>query len=657
MDTMNLQMSFSQFALSKFEGYVKNNKKYLGVRKKLRSAHIFIPYEEYISCAILVSLIVAFLGLMLGVLIGIIVVTKVHFPTLVFADPNVANFVGIFTPYKKYTTIAIISGALFLILGTMVYSAFMAYPSFKNSMRKVKIDTMLPHALMYMYSLSRGETNIVEIIRSVAVLPNIYGEVSNEFAMALRDMELLGIDFMQALRNVQKETPSENFNDFLGNLITMIDNGGDITDFFSIQIDNYKLKKKSEHTMFLDLLGMVAECYVTGFIAGPLFIIIVAVTLGAMKSSMTLLLMGMTYVVLPFGSIAFIFLIDIMLPKDEQEVGLLKLHKVKEFSGMRIKDGVVGSEEDNHEKKLFAEYDMSKKKMRMENILKDPLRALFEEPELSLYISVPIGMMVILIPTLMNWKIFLSGYVPASEYITNYVFLGVMITIIPYVIFFESKHRKIWKIESSIPQFLKHLSIVNETGLSLAESLRVMLRTERGTLRIHIERIYTDIVWGASTMDAFTRFANKIRLSSLSRVVALITKASETSGDIRQVLDIAAADSNMNIQLRKDKSTNMFIYVIVIYISFLVFLYIIYTLTNTFLPQMAKAADMGATMFIKNFSLEFNKVYFYHTALIQAFFSGIMAGVLGEGDYRLGLKHSVIMMTIAFVLFKLFISV
>jgi flagellar protein FlaJ len=201
------------------------------------------------------------------------------------------------------------------------------------------------------------------------------------------------------------------------------------------------------------------------------------------------------------------------------------------------------------------------------------------------------------------------------------------------------------------------LSIINETGLSLAESLRVMLRTERGALRIHIERIYTDITWGASTIDAFTRFANRIRVSSLSRVVALITKASETSGDIRQILDIAATDSNMNIQLRKDKSTNMLIYIIIIYISFLVFLYIVYTLTNTFLPQMAKAADMGATMFIKNFSMSFNKVYFYHTALVQGFFSGIMAGVLGEGDYRLGFKHSVILMTIAIVLFKFFVNV
>jgi flagellar protein FlaJ len=41
--------------------------------------------------------------------------------------------------------------------------------------------------------------------------------------------------------------------------------------------------------------------------------------------------------------------------------------------------------------------------------------------------------------------------------------------------------------------------------------------------------------------------------------------------------------------------------------------------------------------------------------LIQAFFSGIMAGVMGEGDFRSGFKHSVAMITIAFLIFRFFV--
>ncbi|MCX9074166.1 MAG: type II secretion system F family protein [Candidatus Methanoperedens sp.] len=640
-------MNFSQFSISRFGNFVKRHDRYLGMRKKLRSAHLFRPYEEYVSEAILFSLIAAALGLLLGILIGLIIITQVKLPTLVVYDPALAEIFSILAPFKYFNIVAIISVLFFILIGGMVYTIFMIYPSFQASIRKVNIDTQLPHAVMYMYALSRGETNIIEIIRSVAELPNIYGEISKEFAMILRDMELLGIDFMTALRNVQSETPSKDLHQFLGNLITLIDNGGDITDFFSMQIDNYRIQAKSTHTLFLDLLGMIAEGYVTGFVAGPLFLIIVAVTLGSMKGSMTGLLLGMTFGILPFGSIGFIFLIDLMLPKDEQIIGRMDLRKLKEFVGIRKVEM-----EQNSEKKLFDEYEKSKKRIRIETIIKDPLHAFFEEPGLSLYITVPVSILILLLVIISNPAALFGGYVTASQYLTNYILLSILAMLIPYIVFYEKRSRKLWKIEDTIPQFLRHLSIINETGLSLAESLRIMLRTDKGPLRTHIENMYTDITWGSSTTHAFVRFANNVRINMLSRVVALVTKASESSGDIRQVLDIAATDTNMNLQLKKDKSTNMLIYLIIIYMAFLVFLYVVYSLTATFLPPMAKGAAAGGGAFIRNFDLEFYKVYFYHTALIQAFFSGMVAGVMGEGNFRSGFKHSVILMVIAFLLFN-----
>lgn len=640
-------MNFSQLSLSRFGNYVKRHDKYLEMRKKLRSAHIFKPYEEYVSEAIAFSLIAGILGLVLGILIGIIVISRVTIPSLLVYDQGVADFLRLFTPFKTIIAVAIISVLFFIIPGILSYNIFMVYPSLKSSMRKVNIETQLPHAVMYMYALSRGETNIIEIIRSVAELPNVYGEISKEFAMIMRDMELLGIDFMSALRNAQDETPSPELNSFLGNLVTLIDNGGEITDFFSVQIENYRTKTKSDHGLFLDMLGMIAESYVTGFVAGPLFMIIVAVTLGSMKGSMTWLLLGLTYAVLPFGSIGFVFLIDLMLPKDEQIISNLSLQKVKEFVGIRTREVGIDSE-----KALYEEYENSKKRIRIEEIFKDPLHAFFEEPALSFYVTVPLAILVFVLVIFSNTGVILQGYIKASGYLTNYFLLCLMIVLVPYVIFYETRSKKLWKIEKSIPQFLKHLSIINETGLSLAESLRIMLRTERGALRSYIEKMYTDIMWGSSVTQAFVRFANKVKINSLSRVVALITKASESSGDIRQVLDIAAEDTKMNLQLKKDKSVNMLIYVIIIYMSFLVFLYVVYSLTATFLPPMAKGAEAGGAAFIKNFNLDFYKVYFYHTALVQAFFSGMMAGVMGEGDVRSGFKHSIVMITVAFLIFR-----
>jgi flagellar protein FlaJ len=46
---------------------------------------------------------------------------------------------------------------------------------------------------------------------------------------------------------------------------------------------------------------------------------------------------------------------------------------------------------------------------------------------------------------------------------------------------------------------------------------------------------------------------------------------------------------------------------------------------------------------------------FFHGALIQGFCSGLIAGVMGEGNVLSGLKHSVIMLTIGYLLFTLFV--
>lgn len=640
-------MEFTRLALSLFGDRVRNNEKYSEVRRKLRSAHIFTPYDEYVSTGMLYSLLVAVVIFIFGLIIAYILVSSTGFPTL-YMNPGFADIASKLTPYKNILSAFLAAFFAALLVGYGAYKLYMSMPYFQASIRKVKIDTQLPHAITYMYSLSRGETNIVQVIRSIAGLSNVYGEISNEFAMVLRDMELLGVDLMTALANVQSTTPSESFRTFIGNLVTVVDTGGDITEYLGMQIENLRTKARSEQTLFLEMLGLVAESYVTGFVAGPLFIITMGVTLGSMQSSMNTLLVIITYAVLPIGSVAFIIFIDMIVPKDEHRIGLLTGEGVDNFLGIRVKK--------EEEEALYKVYYAAKKKRKLVEFLRNPLKSCYEDPSKVLYISAPAALLVILYAFIINLRK-LTGYVAASNNLTDYILLALIVGIVPYLFFYEVNIRKIRKVEGAIPQFLKDISTVNETGLSLAESIRVLLRTEQGVMRRYVEKIYTHLRWGCGTAEAFMRFADTVRANTLSRVVTLITKASETSGDITGVLDIATKDALISLQLKKDKYTSMIIYIIIIYITFLVFLYIVYTLSTTFIPEMAKAGKIGLKGFTAapQISPGFYSVYFYHTALIQGFFSGLIAGVMGEGNPRSGLKHSIIMILTAYLAFKVFV--
>jgi len=126
--------------------------------------------------------------------------------------------------------------------------------------------------------------------------------------------------------------------------------------------------------------------------------------------------------------------------------------------------------------------------------------------------------------------------------------------------------------------------------------------------------------------------------------------------------NVAARDAAAEQELKNERRVSMFIYLVIIYISFLVFIGIIYVISSTFLEEMVKAGEKVTTsgsravpMSLTRSGLaDYNRIFF-HGALIQGASSGLIAGVMGEGSVLSGLKHSVIMVTIGYLLFALFV--
>jgi hypothetical protein len=69
----------------------------------------------------------------------------------------------------------------------------------------------------------------------------------------------------------------------------------------------------------------------------------------------------------------------------------------------------------------------------------------------------------------------------------------------------------------------------------------------------------------------------------------------------------------------------------------------------------AAASAGGGRQFIGQVDVFFYKRLFSHAGLIQGFFSGLVAGQMGEGDAIAGIKYSVLIAAIAWVTFRFFI--
>ncbi len=616
------------------------------LRLALRQARIPMSYEMYISNAVFYSVLAGLVGAIIGLMLAYFVVSVVGLPpqiTHLKFTPSTAWLIQ----YKEISVAFIIVVFFTLLIGGITNLLFIAYPSFMAGERKGSIDKNLPYAVTFMYALSRGGMNVIEIMRSLSKSTDTYGEVAREMDVIVRDMDYFGNDLRTALHNICDITPSENFRDLMYNLLTVIDSGGNIPTYFRDKSEQYINRAKAEQKGFLETLGLIAESYVTAFVAGPLFIIILGVMMSVMGSGSQVMIYAIIYAVIPIGSMMFVVMVSIITPGATGEAPLLPTQK---YVGETI------TVPETEEKTTFLKFVKSRDSIKIREMLRDPFKPMKEKPEYSLVITMPIALIYLLI------SIFSAMKSPNFiDFIDDRVVFTAFIVIIPLMLFHEYKKGKEDRIQSQIPDFLKKLASTNETGMTLRDSIKLMTRSDSG-MSTEIKKIWNDIEWGLAINEALIRFANRVRTHIVSRSVTLLTKANESSGDIGEVLNVAARDAAAEQELRAERRINMFIYVVIIYISFLVFIGIIYIISTTFLAEMVKAGEKvsgtgsGAVpLSLSREKLEMYNRIFFHGALIQGFSSGLIAGVMGEGSVLSGLKHSVIMVTIGYLLFTMFV--
>ncbi|MFW5902348.1 MAG: hypothetical protein ACOCTT_00460, partial [archaeon] len=95
-----------------------------------------------------------------------------------------------------------------------------------------------------------------------------------------------------------------------------------------------------------------------------------------------------------------------------------------------------------------------------------------------------------------------------------------------------------------------------------------------------------------------------------------------------------------------------------IYFIFFLFLGIIVILTISFVPatpDLNRAAGIVGGTPTDLSPMDFQN-YFFHLALIQAFFAGLIGGQMSKGSILEGVKHSIIMILITVAIFQFFLA-
>jgi len=579
--------------------------------RSLQAAHIPIPVARYLRLGLVTTLLAGFVYLLIVFLLALYDIEVNLVPLLPY---GVTVFIG------------------FVVLVSGVFAGTYVYPSLLARGRKARIDLDLPYAVTYMQALSSTVT-LYDIFRHVYEAGDLYGEVSKECGLIVRDVELFGLDLLTAMRNVQEVTPSENFRELLNDLALVHRSGGNLTHFFDSKSETYRDLARQELEALLQILEMIAEIYVTAFVAGPIAIIIMLVAQNLTGQSQLEGVMPLMYIGLPLGAMALIFILYILLPADNLEISR------REIRDAEYQADILDPEREGEPDRKFIKHLESRKRwLRFREGLRHPFRFFISDYQVGAVIGAALAVVV----TLQYRSGAFAAIFPAYT-AEAFVCTAVIAAVAPVMVAYEARRRYAASVEAQLPEFLSEIADMRDVGMTLQGAIFMIARSKMGVLSSEVKVVSEELRWGSSLSGALVRMEERIGLVSVKRAISLLVRASEVTDSIREVLTIAINDLEHYLKMKTKRLNVSFVYLAVIYLSFGIYLYSAYEMNVAFVSSF-KAYDV-------TFDLTNNIRQMFHIAIILGFFSGIMAGQLSSNNVLAGLKHASVFLAASVVLF------
>ncbi|WP_049996065.1 type II secretion system F family protein [Halococcus sediminicola] len=558
----------------------------------------------------------------------------------------------------KIPLLVLLSGLVCGLVGFVAgFGALVAVPYFRASSRKREINMLLADSVSFMYALSIGGLNQLEIFEAMARADDTYGAVAKEFESIHLETEYFDTDYRTAIRKQALRTPSEELSQFLTDMLSIIDSGGDMTDFLSDKKDKHLRTTKQEQSLVLETLELFGEMYITLSVF-PLLLIIILVVMSMIGGSQTALLYMTVYGLIPLIGIGFTVLVS-TVKQDEVGDGYLRPEGGDDRETMtgieRIADlGLVERYVGTH--RIFDRIESREGTYRTAELLTKPHYFFRDYPLAVLALTIPASVVLVAFGVVSgNAPISMEGFIRNSVGGTFlWVYVPLYVNCLPVAIFYEWNVRTRRHITGKLSENLRKLSSANSTGLTLLESLKLVADTSSGRLAEEFRVMYAKVNYGTNLTTALVEFNNKYHIPRLARTVNVVGKAQEASSQITEVLSTAARASENQDDIEREQRSQARMQVVIIVMTFFTLLAVMAILKVNFLDTMAGLdtggtggqAGLGASI-----DVELMGMLFFHAVTIQGVMSGFIAGYIRSGNLLTGAKFAVVLPTFALIVF------
>ncbi len=248
------------------------------------------------------------------------------------------------------------------------------------------------------------------------------------------------------------------------------------------------------------------------------------------------------------------------------------------------------------------------------------------------------------------------------EHWLDFLTYALLIALGPYGFYRLYYDKIIDSIEKVFPDFLRDLAENRRSGMSLVESLKIQARGNYGKLTPYVQRMAAAMAWGVTFYEVLDKLAESVNSKIIKRAIVIIREGAEGGGEFSDVLMMASRDIRGLIELELERRSQMIGYLMTMYISFGVFLFVILMMIKFFFPGMGghlvpllptTSKTSVGKFTIHTISLQKLLPTLYLGSLIQGVGAGTVGGLVYEGRPSGAVKHIFIMVIIAYLVFKL----
>jgi len=282
------------------------------------------------------------------------------------------------------------------------------------------------------------------------------------------------------------------------------------------------------------------------------------------------------------------------------------------------------------------------------------------------------------------------------------IILGVISIVLPIGILSFLENRRLKEMEDQFPAFLNGLAESKRGGMTLLDSFESASNTDYGRLNEEIDRVYSELSWGIPFPQVMERFSERVEESAvMQNSISIIIQSFQSGGNITHTIDSVADEASELRKVVKEKNSQLKQQMLIMYIIYLLFIGITIGL-YVMLDQLMGFGTSGGGAFSNIGELtgggesqqiqyctgnipaaqpfcqiseifgfvppgvelgsseattnSYGKMAYYKSLLftmlmVQGVSTSAVAGKITQGKVAAGIKHAIVMIPLAFIIF------